>query len=63
LGTKQVLSKFLNFSKPLKNKGLISGLLSLMLSSISGFNVGRGKLNASKPGKKRRMLSATSCPG
>ena len=58
-----VLSKFLNSSKPLKNKGLISLLLSLMLLRISGFTVGEGKVNASKPGKKRKMLSATSCPG
>ena len=53
------LSKPLNCSKPLKNKGFMPLLLSLILFSFSGSTVGEGKVNASKPGKKLKMLSAT----
>ena len=62
LGTRTFLSKRLNSPKPLKNRGLMSSLLSLILFIVSGLTVGEGKANASKPGKKLKMLSATFWP-
>ena len=53
-----LLSRRLKSSNPLKNKGLICLLLSLMLFNTSGSTVGEGKVKASKPGKKLKMLSA-----
>lgn len=62
LGTRTFHSILLNSSKPLKNKGLMSPSLSLILFIFSGSTVGEGKVNAWKPGKKLKMLSATFWP-
>lgn len=51
--------QLLKFSNPLMNKGLMRLLLSIILLNASGSKVGEGKVNASKPGKKLKMLSAT----
>ena len=60
LGISVVRSNSLNFSIPERNSGLIWLLFRLMFFSTSSLTVGGGSLKARKPGKKRRMLSATS---
>lgn len=58
-GDRVVSINLLNFSKPLKNKGLTLSFFLFILFIVSGSTVGDGKVNASKPEKKRKMLSAT----
>ncbi len=63
LGTSVLLSNFLNCSSSERNSGLIWLLFLLMFFSTSLSSVGGGSWKAWKPGKKRKMLSATSWLG
>ena len=59
LGDKVFLSKLLKLSKPCQKHEFTSLFVLFKLFIVLGSTVGGGNIEASKPGKKRKMLPAT----